>query len=188
MLKIKSVEDLKQLTVEKPVNSGDELNVVCSAVQLDYQYKEGTGIVTWQPSESQEVILEFLGKNGTFGASNIRQKLVSKDAKKWTNESKLITDKFVLSVCKKAAIFGLSGFTCRISAKGNLTFKFSNEVPTSLPFCLTFRSPEEKRADALAALGKRVSKALDDTDERAVVESAVDSKKVSLPAVTEKIA
>jgi len=187
-LTIKTVEELKALQFSAPVDAGDEKSIVCSSLRLDYQYKEGQPVVTWQPSESQEAVLEFLGKNGTFSASNIRQKLVSKDAKKWTQESKLITDKFVLSVVKKAALFGLSGFTCRISSKGNLTFKFDNEVPTSLSFKTSFRSPEEKRADALAALGKRVTKALDDKEERSVVEKAVTAKTVSLPATAEKIA
>jgi hypothetical protein len=187
-LRIKTVEELKGLTYSAPVDAEDEKSIVCSSLQLDYQYKDKVPVVSWQPSEPQEAVLEFLGKNGTFSASNIRQKLLSKDSKKWAQESKLVTDKFVLAVVKKIALFGISGFTCRISSKGNLTFRFDNTVPTTLPFRVTFRSPEEKREAALEALGKRVTKALDDKEERSIVEQVITTKTVTMPVTAEKIA
>lgn len=188
----KSVKEVQGMKMLHPAGITTSDDILTADMSFDYQLKEGEPVINWTPSEMQEAVLAFIDKEAVFTADDVRGKLLSVDEKKYRMEGKLLDNKVILATCKKALIFGLASFSAQENKKGHVTFKFIKSIPAELPFFVTFRSPEEAEKARLAALDKRVTKAMSDKKEQDIVVAAIakvqPAKEAEIPANVEAVA
>ena len=180
------VSDVKATVRVSESTSNGDWAIAMADMVLPYVLKDGVPSYSYTLSREQEELLTFLKSGAVFTAQDVQGKLLALDAEKYRKEQKIYDAKWVLRTSKMLMLFGISGVSARISKKGNTSFKFDGKSPENLPFKVTFKSPEEIEAARLAALDKRVTKAMESKAEQKVVLSAIakvqPTKEAEIPA------